>query len=141
MIKVKTHRDSSSAAAASSTAGTAFPQPASPASSSPGARGTGGGRFTPGGGPLAHVPGLPSGQDASLPGVPAGGVQAPRAGARAPEPTLDSTDERAVSRGDANVAGAPAGTVGGSVDQAPALGARSPEPTFFSQDPTRGTKR
>jgi len=81
---------SSSAAATAIEAGTASPQPASPASSaSPGttARGTGGGRFTPDGSPLAHVPGH-SPDDASLPGVPAGGVQAPgKGGTSPPEPT------------------------------------------------------
>jgi hypothetical protein len=40
----------------------------------------------PDGSPLAHVPGHPP-DDATLPGAPAGRVQAPGTGARAPEPT------------------------------------------------------
>ena len=59
---------------------------ASPASSSPGARGTGGRNTSTG--RLAHGPSL-SGQDATLPGAPAGRVQAPRLrGATSSEPTL-----------------------------------------------------
>ena len=90
----------------------------------PPGRGTGGDRNTPTG-RLAHGPSL-SGQDATLPVVPDGGVQAPGSrGTAHPEPTLDSTDERAESP-----------VRGGSVDQAPALGARSPEPTFLPAAPS-----
>jgi len=81
---------SSSAATTSSARGTASPQAhcVPDASASPGttAQGTGG-RNTPDGSPLAHVPGHPP-DDASLPGVPSGGVQAPgKGGTSPPEPT------------------------------------------------------
>ena len=63
---------------------------ASPAAASPGTRGTGG-RFTSKVRPLPLVPDMcwaaAADKDAYLPVVPDGGVQAPGAGARAPEPT------------------------------------------------------